>query len=194
MPSGEGNSSAARFAIDLRLADPAWRRALPNAAALVRRACRAALKDELPKGRTALSLLLTSDAEMMQLNTDWRGKPKPTNVLSFPAEGAVDPAKPPPYLGDIALGLEICQQEAREQQKPLADHVAHLVVHGTLHLLGYDHETDEQAQAMEPREVEILGGLKIPDPYARPQAKPRSRAKAAPRGKQPATARRKKKS
>jgi len=161
--------SGARFTIDLRVADPAWRAALPGAAALARAAARAALKLELPKGRSGLALLLTNDAEMRQLNGDWRGKRKPTNVLSFPAEDAVDPALPPPHLGDVALGLEICVAEAKVQKKPLADHVAHLVVHGTLHLLGYDHESDEQAAAMEPREVEILAGLKIADPYAQPK-------------------------
>jgi probable rRNA maturation factor len=159
----------ARFAIDLRVSDPAWRVALPGAATLVRRAAQSALKQELPRGRSGLALLLTNDAEMRRLNGDWRGKRKPTNVLSFPAEDAVDPASPPPYLGDVALGLEICVAEAKAQKKPLADHVAHLVVHGTLHLLGYDHESDEQAAAMEPCEVAILAGMKIADPYAPPK-------------------------
>ena len=172
-----GHKSSTRFAIDLRIADAAWRQAVPGVAVLVRRACRAALAMELGNGESGLALLLTNDAEMRQLNGDWRGKQKPTNVLSFPAEAAVDPAAPPDYLGDIALGLEICAAEAAEQGKSLADHVAHLVVHGTLHLLGYDHETNEQAAAMEPREVEILAGLGIADPYRTMAAKPKTKTK-----------------
>jgi probable rRNA maturation factor len=152
--------------IDIRIASNAWRAALPNPAAAVRRAAVAALKAELPaKVRTGLSILLTDDDEMRKLNAGWRAKDKPTNVLSFPAENAVDPAKPPAYLGDVALGLATCRREAREQKKTLADHVAHLVVHGVLHLIGYDHMDDEQAEAMEPLETQILAGLGIADPY-----------------------------
>lgn len=152
--------------IDIRIASSAWRAALPNAAAAVRRAATAALKAELPaKAKTGLSILLTDDAEMRKLNAGWRAKDKPTNVLSFPAENAVDPARPPAYLGDVALGLATCKREAREQKKTLADHVAHLTVHGVLHLLGYDHMDDEQAEAMEPLETEILAGMGIADPY-----------------------------
>lgn len=152
--------------IDIRIAAAGWRTALPGPAALVRRAVRAALKAELPaKAATGLSILLTDDAEMRKLNAGWRAKDKPTNVLSFPADAAINPARPPAYLGDIALGLATCRREAKEQGKTLADHVVHLTVHGVLHLLGYDHMDDEQAAAMEPREVEILASLKIADPY-----------------------------
>jgi probable rRNA maturation factor len=152
--------------IDIRIASSAWRAALPNPAAAVRRAAVAALKAELPaKAKTGLSILLTDDAEMRKLNAGWRAKNKPTNVLSFPAENAVDPARPPAYLGDVALGLATCQREAREQKKTLADHVAHLTVHGVLHLIGYDHMDDEQAEAMEPLETQILAGMGIADPY-----------------------------
>jgi probable rRNA maturation factor len=152
--------------IDIRIASSAWRAALPDPAAAIRRAVVAALKTELPaKAKTALSILLTDDVEMRKLNAGWRAKDKPTNVLSFPAENAVDPARPPAYLGDIALGLATCRREAREQKKALADHVAHLAVHGVLHLLGYDHMDDEQAEAMEPLETAILAGLGIADPY-----------------------------
>lgn len=165
--------------IDIRIAAAGWRTALPGPAALVRRAVRAALKAELPaKAATGLSILLTDDAEMRKLNAGWRAKDKPTNVLSFPADAAINPARPPAYLGDIALGLAICRREAKEQGKTLADHVAHLTVHGVLHLLGYDHMDDEQAAAMEPREVEILAGLKITDPY-QPARKAPAKPKAA---------------
>lgn len=162
--------------IDIRIASSGWRAALPNPAAAVRRAAVAALKAELPaKARTSLSILLTDDAEMRKLNAGWRAKDKPTNVLSFPAENAVDPARPPAYLGDVALGLATCKREAREQKKTLADHVAHLTVHGVLHLIGYDHMDDDQAEAMEPLETEILAGMGIADPYkAAGPAKPKA--------------------
>jgi probable rRNA maturation factor len=161
--------------IDIRIASSTWRAALPNPAAAVRRAVHAALKAELPaKTKTSLSILLTDDAEMRKLNAGWRAKDKPTNVLSFPAESAIDPSRPPAYLGDIALGLATCRREAREQKKALADHVVHLTVHGVLHLLGYDHMDDEQAEAMEPLETAILAGMGIADPY-----KPAAAAKTA---------------
>lgn len=174
-PSSPGHSSRSRIAIDIRIAAGhsagGWRKALPNPSAAIRRAVQAALKSELPKGAaTGLSILLTDDAEMQKLNAGWRAKDKPTNVLSFPAEAAVDPARPPDYLGDIALGLTTCRKEAKEQGKTFADHVAHLTVHGVLHLLGYDHMDEDQANAMEPREAEILASIGIADPY-RPKAK-----------------------
>lgn len=191
--------------IDIRIASSAWRAALPNPAAAIRKAVRAALKAELPAQRTTgaktgLSILLTDDVEMRKLNAGWRAKDKPTNVLSFPAESAIDPARPPPYLGDIALALTTCKREAKEQKKTLADHVMHLTVHGVLHLLGYDHMDDDQAEAMEPLETAILAKMGIADPYRAAAAKPKKKAavkkpaarKAAPvRRKRAAAAKRK---
>jgi probable rRNA maturation factor len=95
---------------------------------------------------------------LRELNRDFRGKDKPTNVLSFP-----DPA--PGALGDVALAFETCSAEARAQGKPLDAHLAHLVVHGTLHLLGWDHETVSEALAMEARERRTLRRLRLADPY-----------------------------
>ena len=165
----EGSSRRTAVTIDIRIASDGWREALPGGAMMLRRAARAALKEEIaPRRETGLSILLTDDAEMRILNVCWRAKDKPTNVLSFPAEAAVDPRNPPDYLGDIALGLATCRREAKEQGKSLADHVMHLTVHGVLHLIGYDHMTDEEANAMEPREVEILAGLGIDNPYIAP--------------------------
>jgi probable rRNA maturation factor len=169
--------------IDIRIASSAWRAALPNPAAAIRKAVLAALKAELPAlkatgATTGLSILLTDDAEMRKLNAGWRAKDKPTNVLSFPAESAIDPAKPPAYLGDIALALATCKREAKEQKKALADHVTHLTVHGVLHLLGYDHMDDEQAEAMEPLETVILAKMGIADPYKATAAKPKKKAAA----------------
>lgn len=112
-----------------------------------------------------LSLLFTDDAHVRVLNRDWRGKDKPTNVLSFPAF-EVAPGDPvPPMLGDIALAFETVQAEAGLEQKPFDHHLTHLIVHGLLHLLGHDHEDDEEAEAMEALERAALARLAIPDPY-----------------------------
>jgi probable rRNA maturation factor len=110
-------------------------------------------------------LALSDDATVRDLNARFRGKDKPTNVLSFPApEGFAEDAAPQP-LGDIVLAEETLGREARELGLPLAHHFQHLVVHGLLHLIGYDHETDAEAEAMEGLEVEILSRLGIPNPY-----------------------------
>src|SRR3546814_1538227 len=125
MPAGSTlrrHTTRSRVAVDIRVATAGWRKALPDAAVALRRAARAALKTELPaKAGTALSILLTDDAEMRKLNAGWRAKDKPTNVLSFPAEATFDARRPPEYLGDIALGLTTCRREAAEQGKSLAD-------------------------------------------------------------------------
>jgi probable rRNA maturation factor len=113
-------------------------------------------------GRTgALTVLLTSDDRLLALNEKFRGKPKPTNVLSFPAVSAESG-----YLGDIALAFGVAAREAGTGRKALTDHAAHLVVHGILHLLGYDHEVTRDARIMEGLEVVILKRLGIGDPYA----------------------------
>jgi len=113
--------------------------------------------------------MLTDDTGIRTLNSNWRGIDKPTNVLSFPAlqprgERQVDDA--PPILGDIAIAYETTRREADEEQKPFDHHLSHLAVHGFLHLIGHDHEKDQEAEAMEALEREILSQLGIPDPYA----------------------------
>lgn len=110
------------------------------------------------------SVLLAGDATIADLNRQWRGKAGPTNVLSFPAAA---PALLPdsPAIGDIALAYETCRREAEEQGKSLSDHLSHLVVHGALHLAGYDHLTDADAERMEALEVRILAELGVPNPY-----------------------------
>lgn len=126
---------------------------------------------ELSNPRLSISILFTSDAEVHVLNREWRSKDKPTNVLSFPmlerAELLVLAADgPPELLGDIALALETCQREAEEQGIPLVDHATHLIVHGLLHLAGYDHETSPgDAAEMEALEIKALAMLGIADPY-----------------------------
>lgn len=111
-----------------------------------------------------VSLLLADDAAIAALNRDFRGKDRPTNVLSFPP-GAGAPAVDKQFLGDIALAAETILAEAKIQGKTPEDHAAHLVVHGFLHLLGYDHEIESEAEAMEARERAILAELGIADPY-----------------------------
>ena len=146
--------------IDVEIEDAAWRAALPRAEALVLAAAEAALAQEGAVGE-GVSLLLTDDSSARDLNRRFRGQDRPTNVLSFPA-----PQNPERFLGDVALAYGVCAREADEQGKPLAHHLQHLVAHGVLHLLGYDHVSDAQAEAMEGLERAILAGLGIPDPYA----------------------------
>ncbi len=112
-----------------------------------------------PTQPTDVALVLADDAKVMALNRDYRGKAKPTNVLSFPADPALG------HLGDVVLAYETVRAEAAADEKSFADHACHLVVHGMLHLLGYDHETEAEAEAMEAREREILASLGIADPY-----------------------------
>jgi probable rRNA maturation factor len=114
---------------------------------------------------TELSLLFTDDAHIRVLNRDWRGKDKPTNVLSFPAMPVTPGGAVPPMLGDIALAFETVAAEAALEGKSFDHHLVHLIVHGLLHLLGHDHEDDVQAEAMEALERAALARLAIPDPY-----------------------------
>lgn len=159
---------------------PAWTAAMAEAEALAERAALAALEargqgDRSTGGGTTeaveLSILLTDDAAVRALNARYRGLDKPTNVLSFPAEAEALPGEAR-LLGDLALAFETCRREAEEQGKPLADHLVHLVVHGTLHLLGYDHEEEEEAEAMEACERQLLAGLGLPDPYRERRPEP----------------------
>jgi probable rRNA maturation factor len=150
-------ATAARARVDVVLIDAAWARALPEVERLVRKAARAALGN---KKRRALAIALSDDRRVQALNKRDRRQDKPTNVLSYPSGERA-------FLGDIVLARQTVWREAREQDKIPADHVAHLVVHGTLHLLGHDHETgDADAERMEALERRILKKLGIADPYA----------------------------
>lgn len=141
--------------------------------ALATRAALAAGEGEalLATPRLIASLLFTTDAEVHSLNREWRGRDKPTNVLSFPMLEREELARltldgPPVMLGDIAIAHETCAREAAEKGVPLEHHATHLIVHGLLHLAGHDHvDSDEQAEAMEACETAILAKLGIADPY-----------------------------
>lgn len=115
------------------------------------------------KGVAELSIVLTDDAEQRELNRDWRGKDSATNVLSFPQ---IEPFGPVTgILGDVILARETLEREALDLGKSLSDHFTHLIVHGFLHILGYDHIDEQDALAMEALETQILAGLGIADPY-----------------------------
>ena len=155
--------------IEVEIEDEAWTSALLDAAGVAARAGQTVLDEIAPADDAdeaqGVVVLLTSDEAVAELNERFRGKPGPTNVLSFPAS-----ANPEHHLGDVALAHGVCAREAAEQGKSLDQHLAHLVVHGVLHLLGYDHETDSEAEAMEALERSILESLGVPDPYAAERA------------------------
>lgn len=167
--------------IGISVADKAWVKALPDSAKIARAAARQAIRTalaakSLPEKRLRqarrfdLGITLDSDSGVRHLNRDYRGKDKATNVLSFAALDAGLPPKglPADYpwaLGDVVLALGTVRTEARAQRKRLSQHFCHLVVHGVLHLLGFDHEDDRDAQAMEDLERDILAAMGWPDPY-----------------------------
>lgn len=134
--------------------------------AIAEKAVRAALAGSGAKvrGVAELSILLTDDAEQRELNRQWRGKDSATNVLSFPQIAPFAPIEG--LIGDLSFARETLEREAAELGKPLEEHFAHLVVHGFLHILGYDHMTEAEALQMEGLETQILAGLGIADPYA----------------------------
>jgi probable rRNA maturation factor len=142
----------------------------PGAEAVIHRAVTAAAEmADADTGDAELAVMLTDDDGIRTLNQNWRGIDKATNVLSFPAlqpTGPVAPDDAPRMLGDIAIAYQTTRREADEEQKPFDHHLSHLAVHGFLHLIGYDHENDADAEAMESFEREILAQLGIPDPYA----------------------------
>jgi probable rRNA maturation factor len=156
--------------IDVTEESTAWQ-LLAEAAAICRGAALAALDAAVPAlGDSELSIVLGDDAVLQELNRRWRDKDSPTNVLSFPAQdfAAALPATPPGEalpLGDVVLAYETISREAAEQGKTFADHLAHLVVHGVLHLVGFDHEAAAEAERMEALERIVLSGIGIADPY-----------------------------
>ena len=168
-----------KVSLDISAPSPLWR-GLPRARAIARETIAAAtaesgaaLSIDRPEGRASfqtpygvvVSLCLADDARLRALNLRWRGKDAPTNVLSFPS-AVPDRSGEEPTLGDIALAYETLKREAEDLDVPLADHYRHLVAHGFLHLIGYDHGTDEEAERMEALEARILARLGAADPYA----------------------------
>lgn len=150
-----------KLMLDIVVQTPAWRRRVPRLAGLARRVATASHAAAVSAGASPLTgpvaLAFADDAAVRPLNARFRGKDKPTNVLSFPAAGGG---------GDIILALETVESEADIQHKPIGDHTAHLIAHGILHLMGYDHRTGRQARPMERLERAILAQFGIADPYA----------------------------
>jgi probable rRNA maturation factor len=151
--------------IEVEIEAAGWTVALTNAESLATIAAEQALAAAAKTGD--LAILLAEDETVRDLNARFRDADRPTNVLSFPTPADTpfgDGGRRP--LGDIVLALETCVREAAEQRKLLSEHLQHLVAHGVLHLVGYDHQTDGEAEAMEALERRILADLGVPDPYA----------------------------
>jgi probable rRNA maturation factor len=156
-----------KVSLDISVPSGLWR-GLPRSRAIARETIAAAVAESgaaLGEG-AAVSLCLADDAALRALNLRWRGIDKPTNVLSFPS-APPGPLGRPTTLGDIALGYETLKREAEDLGVPLADHYRHLIAHGFLHLIGYDHDKDAEAELMEALETRILAALGVGDPYAR---------------------------
>ena len=156
--------------IDLRVESRSWKNGAKVKSIVHRAVTQAAAV--LSTSPAELAIVLTDDSRVRLLNREWRGKDAATNVLSFPTNHA---GGDPPLIGDIVLAYQTIAREARAQRKPFAHHLAHLAVHGFLHLLGYDHVRASEAAAMERLERDILHGLAIPDPYGDLAAPAKSR-------------------
>ncbi|MBI3453580.1 MAG: rRNA maturation RNase YbeY [Rhodospirillales bacterium] len=155
--------------VSVRIDAPAWRRAALRVEAVARRAALAAVRAGAagPAAAGEIAVVLADDAAVRALNLDYRGQDKPTNVLSFPVhdEDRSPPAGAPTLLGDVIIAFGVAAHEAARDGKTLPDHLAHLVVHGVLHLFGHDHQDDAEATRMEALETRILAGLGVADPY-----------------------------
>jgi probable rRNA maturation factor len=166
-------SSMSEITIEINIEEEEWQKTCPNAERIIKEAATAALHGAGIAGKAQsieVSVLLTNDEYIQSLNHNYRDKDKPTNVLSFPLEefvaGNYADVGGDIAIGDIIFALETISREAQEQTKSMEEHLAHLAVHGTLHLIGYDHENDHDAEIMEALEVTILAGLGIANPYA----------------------------
>ena len=155
--------------IDVIVRSARWRKR-PTAKTIVKKAILAAA-GAVSTPRAELAIVLSDDSTIRTLNRDWRGKNAPTNVLSFPAATMGKARAASPYIGDVIIAYQTVAREAAAEGKSFNHHLAHLAVHGFLHLLGYDHENDRDAQKMERLERKILKSMAVPDPYApRPEA------------------------
>lgn len=154
------DADTAALAVDVMIDSPLWN-AQPGAETVLRQAVGAAAA-EASSGAAEIAIVLTDDSAIQALNRKWRGRDEPTNVLSFPGNPH---SAAEPHLGDIVIAFETVACEAGAESKAFTHHLAHLAVHGYLHLLGYDHDTDRKAEAMEQFEARILKRLGIADPY-----------------------------
>lgn len=141
--------------IELLTDDESWTNTV-----LIEKFCQQGLNAANKKHTGEVAILLTSDKKMKELNLKFRNRDKPTDVLAFPADSTIAP-----FLGDIAIGYGVASKDASNGNKPLLEHVAHLAIHGFLHLIGYDHQTDEDAEIMQNLERIALESIGIPDPY-----------------------------
>ncbi|MFP4271079.1 MAG: rRNA maturation RNase YbeY [Alphaproteobacteria bacterium] len=149
--------------------EPAWQASDLDLEATCGACARAALRRlGVDAAHVEVSFRFTDDATIAELNAAWRGQPRPTDVLSFPADDDADPAVAgaPRLLGDVVLAFETCRRDADALDRPFGDHVCHLLVHGLLHLLHFDHQTPEDGETMEALEIVVLADLGVPDPYA----------------------------
>lgn len=160
MASIAARSDSSLLALEIIIDSPLWE-AAPDAEEVLRHAIAGAGRRTRARG-AEIAILLTDDSAIRDMNRQWRGQDKPTNVLSFPAPAGTKDA----HLGDVVIAFETLSREAAAENKPFSNHLAHLAIHGYLHLLGYDHMTDADATRMERLETQILEHLGIPDPYA----------------------------
>jgi probable rRNA maturation factor len=158
--------------IDIVVQSPLWNAERGIKAVLRRAVAEAATSAKAAAKNGELAIVLTDDAAIRALNRHWRRQDKPTNVLSFPATasdhalaGSSRRNGAPRHLGDIVIAYQTTAREAKAEHKPFRHHLAHLAVHGFLHLLGYDHEADAEAQAMEGLEIAVLARIRVPNPY-----------------------------
>ena len=171
--------TARSLTIDVLVESDLWNKAKEEPRSIVKHAVEEAAA-ALSTPRAELAIVLTDDSAIRSLNRVWRQRDAATNVLSFPARHITNARR---HIGDIVLAYETVAREARAERKPFAHHVAHLAVHGFLHLLGYDHERETDAERMEGIERDILRRLGIPDPYRRMEKRDsgrRTRVKAKP--------------
>ena len=170
------NNDFSAFVVEVEIKASEWRTKVSNAETICRtcaiaswHAAEAQISQNIAGRAAEASVILTDDKEMARLNEEFRTLHGPTNVLAFPGLEGHNlnnlPKDAPVLLGDVVIALGVAEREAREQHKSLANHLSHLVVHGTLHLLGYDHNTKYALELMETLEIKVLAGLAIPDPY-----------------------------
>jgi probable rRNA maturation factor len=151
--------------VAIRVESPLWHKKRSAKTVLRRAICQTATGLGLSGGE--VSVVLTDDSAIRELNRTWRRRDMPTNVLSFPLDAGGAAGPKPPLLGDIVIAYETTAREAELERKSFDHHLAHLAVHGFLHLVGYDHETADEASTMEQLEILILARLDVPDPYLR---------------------------